>query len=168
MHDRVIQEYVAIHEMGKKRKSTCSICVGGPGRLPAPSPLLRWRSPGGGGGLAGRVQPGDLSREGGIFGKQAGSWNGRFFWRVNSADYSRGWIRQIFMARYFGGSVWRIYLAGHFGAFTWRVFIVNEISKTKEKEKKCTISESVSCIMPLYVASNIMLFCSRYRFYWTS
>ncbi len=34
----VIQEYVAIHEMWKERKSTCSICVGGPGRLPAPFP----------------------------------------------------------------------------------------------------------------------------------
>jgi hypothetical protein len=34
----VIQEYVAIHEMGKERKSTCLMCVGGPGRPPAPSP----------------------------------------------------------------------------------------------------------------------------------
>jgi hypothetical protein len=47
-------------------------------------------------------------------------------------------------------------------------FHSNETSKLKKKEKKCTISESVSCIMSLYMASNIMLFCSRYRFYWTS
>ena len=38
------------------------------GSAPAPSPLLRCRSRGGGGGeLAGRVLPGILSREGGIF-----------------------------------------------------------------------------------------------------
>ncbi len=46
---RVIQEYVAIHEKGNESKSTCSGCVGGPGRLPALSPLLRWRSCWGGG-----------------------------------------------------------------------------------------------------------------------
>ncbi len=149
---RVIQEYVAIHEMGKERKSTCSICVGGPGRLPAPSPLLRWRSCGEGGeDWRAGSNLGILSREGGISGKQAASWNGRFFWQVNSADYSRGWIRQIVMARYFGGSFWRIYLAGHFGVFIWRVFTVNEAKKIpkQEKEKKCTISESVSCIMSI-------------------
>ncbi len=141
--------------------------VGRAGPLPPPRAPLSEPWGGGEGWRAGSCL-GILSREGGISGKQAASWNGRFFWRVYSADYSRGWIRQIFMARYFGGSVWRIYLAGHFGTFIRRVFTVKEISKTKEKEKKCTISESVNCIMSLYVASNIMLFCSRYRFYWTS
>ncbi len=133
----VIQEYVAIHEMWKERKSTCSICVGGPGRLPAPSPTLRWRSCGGGGG-GWRVRSclGILSGEGGFSGKQAASWNGRFFWQVNSAGYSRGWIGQISTARYFGGSFWRIYLAGHFGAFFWRVFTSNEKASCWEKKER--------------------------------
>ncbi len=38
---------------------------------------------------------GILSREGGISGKQAASWNGGFFRRVNSAGFSRGWIQQV-------------------------------------------------------------------------
>ncbi len=87
-----------------------------------PAPLAElW---GGGGGLAGRVQPGGFEQGRGDL-WQASRWNGRFFWRVNSADYSLGWIRQIFMARYFGGSFWRIYLAGHFGAFIWRVILAH-------------------------------------------
>ncbi len=39
---------------------------------------------------------------------------------------------------------------GDFGAFIWRVFIVKETSKLrakKRKEKKCTISRSVNCIV---------------------
>ncbi len=59
---RVIQEYVAIHEMGKERKSTCSICVGGLGRPPAPSPAPLAEPWGGGGGLAGWVLPGDFEQ----------------------------------------------------------------------------------------------------------
>ena len=154
----------------KGKESTCSICVGGPGRLLAPSPRSVGGA-GGGGGEGWRAMSclGILSREGGISGKQAASWNGRFFWQVNSADYSRGWIRQIFTARYFGGSFWHIYLAGHFGTFIWRVFTSNEKASCWAKEKKkCTISESVDCIMSLYIASNIMLFCSCCRFCWTS
>jgi hypothetical protein len=58
----VIQEYVAVHEMWKERKSTCSVCVGGPGRLPAPSPALLAEPWGGGGGLAGWVLPGDFEQ----------------------------------------------------------------------------------------------------------
>ncbi len=146
---------------GEESKSTCSICVGGPGRLPAPSPLLRWRSWGGEGWRAGSSL-GILSREGGISGKQAASWNGRFFWRVNLADYSRGWIRQVATARYFSGSFWRIYLAGHFGAFIWRVILAHFFGgfsqsmkqanfkaskKRKRTGKECTISESLNCIM---------------------
>ena len=69
----VIQEYVAIHEMGKERKSTCSICVGGPGRLPAPSPRSVGGAVGGGEGWRAGSCLGILDREGGIFGKQAAS-----------------------------------------------------------------------------------------------
>ncbi len=113
--------------------------VGQAGSLPPP-PLLRWRSCGGGGRVGGPGPAwGFWAGKGGISGKQAASWNGRFFWRVNLADYSRRWIRQVATARYFGGLFWRIYLAGHFGAFIWRVFTVNETGKLqsfKEKEKK--------------------------------
>ncbi len=72
---RVIQEYVAIHDMGNESKSTCSICVGGPGRLPAPSPSSVGGAAGGGGGEGWRAGSslGILSREGGISGKQAAS-----------------------------------------------------------------------------------------------
>ncbi len=155
---------------GKKGKVPVQYAwVGRAGSLPPPpAPLAE---PWGGEGWRAGSCLGILSREGGISGKQATSWNGRLFWQVNSAYYSRGWIRQIFTARYSGGSFWRIYLAGHFGTFIWRVFTVNETSKFKakeEKKRKCTISESVDCIMSLYIASNIMLFCSRCKFYWTS
>jgi hypothetical protein len=78
---------------------------------------------------------GILSGEGGISGKQAASWNGWFFWQVNSAGYSRGWIWQIFTARYFGRSFWRIYLAGHFGTFIWRVFTSNDKQAVEQKRK---------------------------------
>ncbi len=127
----VIQEYVAIHEMWKERKSTCSICVGGPGRLPASSP----HSVGGAVGGGGRVgEPcsawGFWAGKGGISGKQAASWNGRFFWQVNLAGYSRGWIRQIFTARYFGGSFWHIYLAGFHKQ--WKVKLLSKEEKGKK------------------------------------
>jgi hypothetical protein len=60
-------------------------------------------------------------------------------------------------------------LAGHFGAFIWRVILAHlfggfsqamksKLLSNEEKERKCTISESVDCIMPLYIASNIVLF----------
>ncbi len=165
-----LQGYVAIHEMWKKSKSTCSICVGGPDRLPALSPRSVGGAVGGGEGWRARSCLGILSREGGISGKQAASWNGWSFWQVNPAGYSRGWIWQVFTARYFGGSFWRIYLAGHFGTFIWRVFTSNEKTSCwamKKRKRKCTISESVDCIMSLYIASNIVI-CSRCRFNWTS
>jgi hypothetical protein len=46
-------------------------------------------------------------------------------------------------------------LAGHFGTFIWRVFTSNEKASCwakEKKERKCTISESVDCIMSLYVS----------------
>jgi hypothetical protein len=52
--------------MCKERKSTCSVCVGGPGRLPAPSPApLAEPWGGGGGGWGARSCLGILSGEGG-------------------------------------------------------------------------------------------------------
>ncbi len=115
-----------------------------------PAPLAELLGGGGGAGWRARSSLGILSREGGTSGKQAASWNERFFWRVNSAGYSREWIRQVATARYFGRSFWRIYLqvvlAHLFGEFSQ---LMKQASfKAKErKEKKCTISRSVNCIV---------------------
>jgi len=70
---RVIQEYVAIHEMGKERKSTFQyVWVGRAGYLPPP-PCSVGGAGGGGEGWRARSRLGILSREGGISGKQAAS-----------------------------------------------------------------------------------------------
>jgi hypothetical protein len=117
----VLQEYVIIHETSK---STCSVCVGGPGPPPCPHPPPPLAEPwGGGGGRMGasQVLPGDFeqgrvdlwqaSRElkwlvflaskfGGLFSRvDLAGFHGKIFWRV-------------ILAHLFGGSVWRIYLAG--------------------------------------------------------
>ncbi len=71
----VTEGYVTIHEKGNESKSTCLRCVGGPGRLPAPSPGSVGGAAGGGGGKGWQAGSclGILSREGGISGKQAAS-----------------------------------------------------------------------------------------------
>jgi hypothetical protein len=92
------------------------------------------------------------SREGGISGKQAASWNGGSFRRVNSAGFSRGWIQQVAMADFSGGLFRRVILADYFGVFVWRVFMASKTSgflkkrKAKEKEEKCTLSRPGNCI----------------------
>ena len=105
----VLWEYVNM----KGSRSTCTRCVGGPGRLPPPPPL-RCRSRGGrGGGLAGCVLPGILSREGGIFG----------LW-VRRVSFACGYgksIRQIHTANLYGNFTWRVYLAGQMGSFVQRL-----------------------------------------------
>ncbi len=109
--------------------------MGGPGRLPAPSP----RSVGGAGGR-GRVGGPGLA-----WGFEQGRgvlWQAsrELKWQVFLASKFGGlfsWVNPTdFTARYFGGSFWRIYLAGHFGAFIWRVFTGNEISKLLSKGRK--------------------------------
>ncbi len=130
----------------------------GPALCPLPpAPLAEpWV---GGGGLAGRVQPGDFEQGRGISnGKQAASWNGRFF----LASKFGGLFSRVNASRYFGGLFWRIYLAGHFCAFIWWVILAHLFGghsqsmkqanfkaskKRKRKEKECTISGSVNCIM---------------------
>ncbi len=152
---------------GERKEKYLFNMHGWAGPAPCPLPPAPLAELWGGGGLAGRVLPPHFEQERGISGKQAASWNGRFFWQVNSADYSRGWILQASMARYFGAFIWRIILAHLFGGFSQSMKQASFKAK-EEKKKKCTISRSVSCIMSLYIASDIMLFCSRYRFYWTS
>ena len=117
---RVIQEYVIIHEMWKERKSTCSKCVGGPGRLPAPSPPLRWRSCGGGGRLANHVLPGDFERGRGFSGK---------------------WIRRVILAGGSGRFSWQDIVAGHFGGFIWRVILAHLFVGFPRVKKKQAVEQ---------------------------
>jgi hypothetical protein len=86
------------------------MCVGGPGRLPAPSPPAPLAELWGGGGLAGQVLPGDFEQGRGDL------------WQA-----SRELKWQIFLASKFGGLFsrmnpgggfpWQDILAGHFGAY---------------------------------------------------
>ena len=81
--------------------------MGGPGRLPTPSPCSADGAVGGEGGgrLASCVLPGDLERGRGDL------------WLVNLAGHVRGWIWRVSTARHFGGSAWRVSLAGQVGSF---------------------------------------------------
>ncbi len=154
--------------MGMKAKVPVHYAwVGRAGPLPPP-PHLRWRSCWGGGGLAGRFQPGDFEQGRGDLWQASRELK----WQIFLASKFSGLFSRVNPAGCHGKIFQWVILAGHFGAFIWRVLIVNETSRfqskekrSKKKEKKCTISRSVSCIMSLYIASNIMLFCSRYRFY---
>ena len=123
----VIQEYVAIHEMWKRKEKYLFNMRGWAGPAPWPLPPAPLAEPWGGEGWRAGSSLGILSREGGFSGNQAASWNGRFFWRVNSAGYSRGWIQQV---------AWQDILAGHFGRFIWRVFIANGTSGFQRKKKQ--------------------------------
>ncbi len=118
--------------MGKERKSTCSICVGGPGRLPAPSARTVGGAVGGGGVLAGRVLPGDFEQGRGDLWQASRElkWQiflaskfGGLFSRVNPADFHCKIFWRVILGHLFGGSFWRIYLAG---------FYINESSKLKK------------------------------------
>ena len=99
----VLWEYVNM----KGSRSTCTRCVGGPGRL-SPPPPLRCRSHGGRGGGGWRVVSclGILSREGGIFG----------LW-VRRVSFACGYgksIRQLYTASLYGKSIRQLYMAGLF------------------------------------------------------
>ncbi len=91
----------------RESKGTCSRCMGGPGRLPTPSPYSVDGAVGGKGGgrLASYVLPGDLERGRGDL------------WQVSLAGHIRGWIWRVSMARHFGGSALRVCLAGQVGSF---------------------------------------------------
>ncbi len=74
---------------------------------PCPLPLLRWRSCGGG-GLVGRVQPGDFEQGRGDL------------WQA-----SRELKWQIFLASKFGGLFSRMNPAGCHGKIFWRVILAH-------------------------------------------
>ena len=98
---------VRICKHARESKSTCIRCVGGPGRLPTPSPRSADGAVGGGGGgrLASCVLPEGLEQGRGDL------------WLVNLAGHVRVWIWRVSMARHFGGSAWRVSLAGQVGSF---------------------------------------------------
>ena len=86
--------------------------MGGPGRLPTPSPRSTDGAVGGGGGrLASYVLPGDLGQGRGNL------------WRKNLAGHVHVWIWRVSMARHFGGSAWRVCLAGLFGGSSWLIYL---------------------------------------------
>jgi hypothetical protein len=120
---------------GKKGKVPVQYAwVGRAGSLPPP--LLRWQSRGGGGGLAGRVLPGDFEQGRGDLWQAScelkwqiflASKFGGLFSRVNPADFHSKIFWRVILAHLFGGSFWHIYLAG---------FHSHETSKLKRKEKE--------------------------------
>jgi hypothetical protein len=115
--------------------------------------------------LAGRALPGDFEQGRGDLWQASRELK----WQIFLASKFGGLFLRGNPADFHGKIFWRVILAhlfgGHFGTFIWQVFTVMKQANSRKKKKKCTISESVNCIMSLYIASNIMLFCSRYRFY---
>jgi hypothetical protein len=55
------------------------------------------------------------------------------------------------MADFTGGFFWRVISAHLFGGFSQSMKQASFKAK-EEKKKKCTISESVDCIMSLYIS----------------
>jgi len=146
----VLWEYVNM----KGSRSTCTRCVGvrrRAGSAPAPSPAPLPEPWGEGGGLAGCVLPGILSREGGIFG----------LW-VRRVSFACGYgksIRQDILAGLFGGSIWRVKWAHLFKRF--------ESKKTccwaKRNRKKWNVLWWICKLRYHYVVSNmVLLLCCRF------
>ena len=125
---------VRICKHSRESKGTCSRCIGGPGRLPTPSPCSVGGR--GRGRLASYVLPGDLERGRGDL------------WLVNLAGHVRGWIWRVSTARHFGGSAWRVSLAGQVGSLFNRfkarkIYAVEQGKKWKSYEMY--YGESVDC-----------------------
>ena len=134
----VLWEYVNM----KGSRSTCTGCVGGPGRLSPPPPLRCRSRGGGGGGLAGWVLPGILSREGGIYGLWVRRVSfacgyGKSIWQVYTASLYGKSIRQLYMAGLFGGSN---------GLIHSKIWKQENIVKQNEIERnEMYYGESVNC-----------------------
>ncbi len=85
------------------------------GPAPCPLPHAPLAEPWGGGGLAGRVSPGDFEQgRGGSLASKP---------RVEMADFSGELIRRIILVGESGRFSRQDILAGHFGAFIWRVIL---------------------------------------------
>ncbi len=111
--------------------------MGGPGRLPAPSPGSVGGAARGGGGVAGQVLPGSFEQGRGDLWQASRELKWRVFpasWRVFIAGESSRLPWQIFLAGHFGGLFLRVILAHLFGGFSW--LMKQAGSKGKEKQKK--------------------------------
>jgi hypothetical protein len=130
--------------MGNESKSTCSICVGGPGRLPAPSPLAPLAELLGGGRVGGPGPAWDFEQGRGDLWQASRELK----WRVILAGESGRLPRQDILAGHFGAFIWWVILAHLFSGFSWSMKQAS-FKQRKEKKKKCTISRSVDCIVDI-------------------
>ncbi len=144
---------------GRKEKYLFNMC-GWAGSAPCSLPPSPLAEPWGGGRLADRVLPGDFEQGRGDLWQASRELE----WQIFLAGESGRFSRQDILAGHFGAFIWRVILAHLFGGFSQSMKQASFKAK-EERKKKCTISESVDCIMSLYRASNIMLFFSRCRFY---
>ena len=138
----VLWEYVNM----KGSRSTCTRCVGGPGRLPPPPPLSCRSRGGRGGGWRVVSCLGILSREGGIFG----------LW-VRRVTFACGFgmsLRQDILAGLFGGSVWRVTWAHLFNRFESK----ENMLLSKRNRKEWNVLWWICRLWYHYVVSNIVLF----------
>jgi hypothetical protein len=120
----VLWEYVNM----KGSRSTCTGCVGGPGRLPPPPPL-RCRSRGGrGGGWRVVSCLGSWAGKGGSLACELGGSHSH----VDMASLYGKSIRQEILAGLFGGSVWRVKWAHLFKRFKSKKTLLS-----KKKGMKC-------------------------------
>ena len=92
----------------KGSRSTCTGCVGGPGRLPTPSPRSAAGAGGGGGGEAGELCPawGSCAGKGGSLASEFGVSHSC----VDLACFYGKTFLRVCLAGLYGGSSWRIYL----------------------------------------------------------
>jgi hypothetical protein len=91
---------------------------------------------GGGGGMEGRVLPGDSERGRGVLWQaKAASRSGGFFRRVNSAGFSRAYIWQVFTADFTAVFFRRVISAHLFGGFSWPVNQAGFKGKVKQNKR---------------------------------
>jgi hypothetical protein len=110
----VIQEYVAIHEMGRKGKYLFNM-RGWAGPAPCPLP----RSIGGAVGLAGRVCL-EIFEQG-----RGDLWQAshELKWQVFLASKFGGLFSRVNLADFHGKIFWRVILAHLFGGFSWHIYL---------------------------------------------
>ena len=140
----VLWEYVNM----KGSRSTCTRCVGGPGRLPTPSSCSAGGAVGGGGGEAGKLCP------------AWGSWAGK---GGSLAREFGGSCSRVDLACSHGKTFWRVCLAGPFGKSSWRIYSMGFESKenmllSRRNRKEWNVLWWICGLQYHYVVSNIVLF----------
>ncbi len=124
---------------GNERKSTCSGGTGGPGQFPAPSPLLRYAEPvWGGGGMAGRVLPGNPERGRGV---TLASQYRELESHLILARKIRGLESHLSSASYFGKPFKHLNLAGFCCKWIWQIIqrVFKDEIKAKKREVNCVL-----------------------------